>query len=131
MNITLRFLLALTVLGIVSCEEKTDPRADFFGTWEIHQVIINDIDQTLSACEQEETLTFEEYNLCKHYDACTDTEINDSWSYTNDIINISSLLPLSYEVENVSSTNLNLVTYDFDSIGAVRVSQYKYVKVSE
>lgn len=121
----------MVALVILSCEDDKEPYTDFLGTWKISQININAIEQTLSDCESNASLTFEEYNLCKHYDACTDTETNDSWSLTNNIININTLLPLSFEVESVSSTNLNLVTYDFDSIGAVRVSQYKYVKISE
>ncbi len=119
------------IIAMSACEEESDPSADFLGTWKIEQITINDLEQTLSACELNATLTFEEYNLCKHYNECTDTEINDSWSLTGNTININSLLPVSFEVEHISATGLELMTYDFDSIGDVRVSQYKYVKISE
>lgn len=124
-------LVTFFAFGIISCEKQKEPYTEFLGTWKINEVSINDVDQVLSQCELNATISFEEYNLCKHYDACLDTITNDSWSLTSNIININTLLPLSFEVENVSSSNLNLVTYDFDSIGAVRISQYNYVKISE
>lgn len=125
------FVSILLAFGLSSCEDEKDPSADFLGTWKINQIIINDLDQALTGCEQNATLTFEEYNLCKHYNECTDTKTNDSWNYTNNTININSLLPVTFEVEDVSSSKLELITYDFDSIGDVRISQYKYVKVNE
>lgn len=124
-------LAAFFAFGMIACEEQKDPDAVFLGTWKLNQTSINDINQTLSPCELNATLTFEGYNLCKHYDACIDTTINDSWSYNNNSININSLLPVSFEIEEVSSTALHIKSYDFDSTGEVRISKYEYIKISE
>lgn len=121
----------LLLLGIIACDDEKEAYEDFLGTWKIEQQSINDQVQNLSECELNAQLIFEEYNLCKHYDACLDTLINDSWSYTGNTLNINSLLPVSFEVESVSSTALRLKSYDFDNTGEVRVTRYEYVKISE
>lgn len=131
-KILIKMLFAFLLLsGIVACEDKKEPYEDFLGTWKLNQVTINDQVQNYSECELKAQLIFEEYNLCKHYDACIDTLINDSWSFTGNTLNINSLLPVSFEVESVSNTALSLKSYDFDNAGEVRVTQYEYVNISE
>lgn len=121
--------LILTLVLLLSCEKDENPESDLLGIWQIDQIMVDGQIQNLSQCETEATLKFEKYNLCKRFDACIDTTYNDSWSYTDGMINVLSFLPNAYNVESVSESELHLSSNEFNSLGVLIITEYKYLKI--
>lgn len=123
-------LLTLFMLFAISCAEE-EPGIDdqLLGTWELTGKSIDNQPVTLSACEQLNTLEFQEYNLCILYDGCTGDSIFSGWNYTYDMLNIAALLPAGYYIEQLDDSSLVIKRNDLTDAGELQETVLSYIRI--
>jgi hypothetical protein len=129
LNPTYLFLM-LFMLFATSCAEEEEPGIydQLLGTWELTGKSIDEQPVTLSACEQLNTLEFQEYNLCILFDGCAGDSIFSGWNYTYDMLNIAALLPAGYYVEQIDESSLVISRKDLTGEGDLQETVLSYIR---
>lgn len=128
--------LLLTLFVGFSCgsddEEMGNPK--LMNSWQLISETKDGTVVDLSECELGELVCFSTQNVCFMYLPCKDEKSQDvrtAWNYDSksQVLNISSLLPVTFYVEKVDSDLLVLKYYDYSESGVLEkyIREYKAV----
>ena len=116
--------LSVFVLVFTSCssDDDSDSQDSIIGTWTFHKSFIDDVEQTLTSCEMQETFTFNSDGTVsyKYYEVIQDIcELEESTSglWANDG---NSIYTLTIEGENSSQEiTFEANTFYFENADAI------------
>jgi hypothetical protein len=123
------FLCGFFVLVSISCAKEESGIGDqLIGHWKLTAKSIDNLPVSLSACEQQNGIIFQENNICLLIDGCTGDTANSGWNYKDEMLNISIHLPAAYYVDQVDEATLKIRRKDISPEGNLQVTLLSYLK---
>ncbi len=133
----LLFILILTVLGGCSDSEDTAELNNNYlkQGWQLSQWSINGTTVDISGIPLSELMYFTDQNLCylaipsDKSGVWTYTDIRTAWNYDylNAILNIASVLPVTYYVNSIENDRLQLHYYVNDDTGKLNTYEKEFI----
>lgn len=121
-------LFILLLFLSFSCTEEPGLDQDLLGVWVLSGQTIDGSAITLSDCEKQSTIEFQEENFCILFDGCAGDSVFSGWNYNYEMINVAELLPAAFYIESLDAVSLVMKRNDITPEGNLQETILSYSK---